>query len=55
MTRHHGQDQCVECGAPANHRMVCPEHEALYAELVDDVDPASRPPLPLRVVEVTHD
>ena len=52
MTRRHGHDQCVECGQPANRQLVCPTHEALYADrLVDDVDPASRPPLPLRIVQ----
>ena len=53
MTYPNGHDQCVECGAPANHRMVCPVHEPDYSDvLVDDVDPAAREPAPvvLRVV-----
>lgn len=51
-SRHKGTDTCVECGAPANHRLVCPEHEAMYANdnravaaFSDDVDPASREPV----------
>lgn len=50
MTRHHGKDQCVECGKPANHNLVCPRHEALYANdnrapvsFSDDVQPDQRP------------
>ena len=53
MSRQKSQDRCVECGAPANHRMVCPVHELDYSDaLVDDVDPAAREPAPvvLRVV-----
>lgn len=48
-----GRDQCVECGAPANRRFICPAHKADYGDtLVDDVDPAAREPAPvvLRVV-----
>lgn len=57
MTRHHGHDQCVECGAPANHRLVCPAHEALYDNdnrapiaFSDDVDPGAR-----EMKETLHD
>lgn len=51
MSRHHsiGHNQCVECGAPANHNMVCPLHEPLYAndnrapvQFSDDVQPDQR-------------
>jgi hypothetical protein len=54
MTRQKSQDRCVECGAPANHRLVCPVHEPDYSDaLVDDVDPAAREParVVLRVVQ----
>jgi hypothetical protein len=51
MNRHLGKDQCVECGQPANHRMVCPAHEADYANdnrtpvsFTDDVQPDQRGP-----------
>jgi hypothetical protein len=50
MTRHLGKDQCVECGQPANHRMLCPAHEADYANdnrapvFADDVQPDQRDP-----------
>lgn len=45
MTYPNGHDQCVECGAPANHRLVCPVHEPDYRDvLVDDVDPSAREP-----------
>jgi len=46
-----GKNQCVECGAPANHELVCPEHAPLYANdnrapvaFSDDVDASSREP-----------
>lgn len=60
MTRHHGKDQCAmseACeGQHADHGLMCAEHRAEDREIErrfsDDVDPASRPPLPLRVVEV---
>ena len=58
MTRHHGHDQCAmseTCeGKEADHGLMCADHRAEDRENTrmfgDDVDPASRPPLPLRVV-----
>lgn len=57
MTRHHGHDQCVECGGAANHRMICPSCEVQHGyrdRLVDNVQPDQRPPLPLRLLENPH-
>jgi predicted ATP-dependent serine protease len=52
--RPHWFVSCMECESTApNHSGICPacEREHGYGALVDDVDPAARPPLPLRLVK----
>lgn len=54
MSRHHGHDQCVECGQPADHTLICDHCATAHGyrdRLVDDVTPSQRPPLPLRLVQ----
>lgn len=65
MSRFHYFTTCGECGREGrNEKGICAECEVIHGyandnrapiAFSDDVDPASRPPLPMRVVEVGHE